>query len=92
MVSLRGYQMSDLYISCEMIRDMRPDSILPMCCSSCHDDEDELGLDMCSVEGPGFELGEHTGGVCCNIANYLEANPLTEKEVEKIRTLPCNAL
>lgn len=35
------------------------------CCSSCHEDEEEYGYDMCEFELPSGE----TVHVCCRIAN-----------------------
>lgn len=75
-----------LHIFCTDIYRLRPE-LKNRCCGSCHDDyeDEELRLDLCAVEGPGLDLGDHSGGVCCALSRYLEEFPLTSEEVQSLR-------
>ena len=73
-------------ISCWQIHQMRPDEAsFPACCISCHDEYEELGMDMCAVDDPVSEkIGNHLGGVCCSVSVYLKEKPLTKEEWERL--------
>jgi hypothetical protein len=58
----------------------------PVCCESCHTDDEEFGYDLCAVDGPDGSIGEHTGGVCCRMSMQLDDKPLTVEEWEKLKT------
>ena len=71
-------------ISCWLIQRLRPEG-LPMCCGSCHEEEYDFNYDLCAVENPFTgKSGEHLGGVCCIVSYYLEHNPLTKEEWERL--------
>lgn len=40
---------------------------VPECCSSCHEDEDEMDIPLCEVEIEG-----ETAYVCCTVAAFLQ--------------------
>lgn len=79
--------LADLYLSCYVIAEVRPDAKGVDCCTSCHSDHDECGYDLCAVDGPDGSVGEHSGGVCCTMSRYLELQPLTAEEWERLRVL-----
>ena len=74
-----------VYVSCWRIHQLRPGEEMPGCCNSCHEDNEELGMDLCAVDGPDGSVGAHTGGVCCNMSRHLDQYPLTNEEWEKLK-------
>lgn len=74
-------------ISCWEIRRIRSEgSDLPACCLSCHVDHEDFDYGMCVVKNPFTgNLGDHFGGVCCTMKDYLYSKPLTKEEW---KTLP----
>lgn len=74
-----------VYVSCSRISELRGVELMPGCCNSCHEDNEECGMDLCAIDGPDGHIGAHSGGVCCNMSRYLDEHPLTIDEWLKLK-------
>lgn len=46
----------------------------PGCCNSCHEDQDEFGIEIIGLR----YKEKHIGLVCCDVARWLDETGLTE--------------
>jgi len=53
-------------------RSIHPDIV---CCTSCHDDSDELGYDLLFVELGECGACQFDAEVCCSVARYIGEHP-----------------